>query len=213
VHRKLGLPPLFVTAFAASVAAFALLAHAYSSGSETVEVDAQLAEGLHANVFPSATTFFSAVTMLGSTPVLALVAAVAGAYLIHRGRRRDAALLVVSLVGSLLLTWVLKASFERPRPSFDDPVATASWFSFPSGHALSSIALYGALAHVFANGLRREPVRAAALGAVALLVAAIGFSRMYLGVHYLTDVLAGYSAGIAWLLLVVGMVNTVWRRT
>jgi membrane-associated phospholipid phosphatase len=104
-------------------------------------------------------------------------------------------------------TWLLKATFERPRPSFDDPVATAGWFSFPSGHALSSIALYGTLAYVLGSALRSQRARAASLAGVAVLVATIGFSRLYLGVHYLTDVLAGYSAGLAWLLFTIAVVR------
>jgi undecaprenyl-diphosphatase len=118
----------------------------------------------------------------------------------------------VALVGAQLLGWALKATFERPRPSFDDPVATASWFSFPSGHAMSSIALYGALAYVFADRFGSVRSRFAGLGGLALLLAAIGFSRLYLGVHYLTDVLAGYSAGLAWLLLAIGLLHAHSRH-
>jgi membrane-associated phospholipid phosphatase len=204
---RLGLPNLAVAVLLQSVAAFALLAAAYAGGSPILQADTQIANTLHANLVPPATATFTAVTTLGSTPVLALVAGIAAAYLVRRGRGRDAALLTLALVGAQLLTWMLKAIFERPRPSFDEPVATAGWFSFPSGHAMSSIALYGALAYVFADGLRSPRARAAGLGAVALLVAAIGFSRLYLGVHYLTDVLAGYSAGLAWLLLAIGLLH------
>jgi membrane-associated phospholipid phosphatase len=204
---RLHVPTLPLAAFLNAVAAFALLAQAYAAGSPTVQFDAWLANALHANLIPSATTAFAAVTTFGSTPVLALLAAAAAAYLVHRGGGRDAVLLGVALVGAQLLTWILKASFERPRPSFEDPVATASWFSFPSGHALSSIALYGALAFVIADRLPSRKARAAGLGVLALLVGAIGFSRLYLGVHYLSDVLAGYCAGLAWLLLVVGIVH------
>jgi membrane-associated phospholipid phosphatase len=189
------------------VATFALLAQAYAAGWRLVEVDARVATTLHTHVVPSATTALTAVTTLGSTPFLALVTAAAGAYLLHEGRRRDAVLVGIALVGSQLLTWILKAVFERPRPAFDDPVATADWFSFPSGHALSSIALYGALAYLF--GRRLPPrARAACFYGIALLVAAIGFSRLYLGVHFLTDVLAGYSAGLAWLLVVIAALHT-----
>jgi membrane-associated phospholipid phosphatase len=202
---RLHVPTLPVAAFLHSVAAFALLAQAYVVGSPTVQVDTWVANELHANLVPSATTAFSAVTTLGSTPVLALVAGTAAAYLVTRGRARDATLLPAVLVVAQLLTWMLKATFERPRPSFDDPVATAGWFSFPSGHALSSLVLYGALAYVFADRLRPPRARVAGLVAAGLLVAAIGFSRLYLGVHYLTDVLAGYSAGLALLLLAIGM--------
>jgi membrane-associated phospholipid phosphatase len=205
--QRLGLPPIAFAAFLQSVLAFALLAQAYTTGSPVVEVDAWLASSLHANLVPSATTFLSTVTTLGSTAGLALVAAAAAAYLLRRGRRRDAALVVVTLVVAQLLTWILKAIFERPRPTFDDPVATASWFSFPSGHALSSIAVYGALAYVVARGVGSPRARTGVLGAAALLVATIGFSRLYLGVHYLTDVLAGYSAGLALLLLAIGALH------
>jgi membrane-associated phospholipid phosphatase len=212
VTWRLGLPPVAIAALLQSVAAFALLAQAYATGSPVVEVDAWLASSLHANLVPSATSFLSTVTTLGSTAGLALVAAAAAAYLVPRGRGRDAALVVVTLVGAQLVTWVLKAIFERPRPTFDDPVATASWFSFPSGHALSSLAVYGALAYVVARRVSSPRARIAVVGGAALLVATIGFSRLYLGVHYLTDVLAGYSAGLALLLLAIGALHARARR-
>jgi membrane-associated phospholipid phosphatase len=202
-------PAVAVGAFLALVAAFAFLAQAYVTGDATVDVDRWLANALHANATPPATTALAAVTLLGSTSALALAAGSAGGYLVGRGRRQDAALLVVVLCGAQLLGWILKAIFERPRPSFDDPLALAGWFSFPSGHAMSSIALYGALAFVFADRLRSPKARLVVVGGLALLVAAIGFSRLYLGVHYLTDVLAGYSAGLAWLLLVLGLYKTL----
>lgn len=201
-HMRPGLPILSIAAFLSSVALFGFLAQAYLTRDATVQVDIRLANALNANAVSSATTAFEAVTTLGSTSVLALVATTAVAYLVHRRRGRDAALLVVALAGAQLATWILKSAFERPRPSFDEPVATADWFSFPSGHASSSLALYGALAYVFA-GRSSRPVRAVVLAGLTLLVAAIGFSRVYLGVHYLTDVVAGYSAGLAWLLLVI----------
>jgi membrane-associated phospholipid phosphatase len=212
VQLRLGVPTVAIAAFLQSVATFALLAQAYADGYAIVQVDARLANALHANLVPSATTALSAVTTLGSTAVLALVVAAAAAYLVPRQLGREAALLTVTLVGAQLLTWILKAIFERPRPNFEDPVATASWFSFPSGHALSSVAVYGALAYIFADGVRSPRARAVGLVGVALLVAVIGFSRLYLGVHYLTDVLAGFSAGFAWLLLAIGLLYARPRR-
>jgi membrane-associated phospholipid phosphatase len=209
---SIGRPKLALAAFLQSVAAFAFLAQAYTTDDAVAEVDAWLANTLHANLVPSATAAFTAVTTLGNTSVLAVVAGMAAAYLLLRRRARDVALLAVTLVGAQLLTWVLKEIFERPRPSFDDPVVTAGWFSFPSGHASSSIAVYGALAYVCVGGDRSLRARAFVAG-VALLVAAIGFSRLYLGVHYLTDVVAGYSAGLAWLVLAIGIVQTRYRRS
>jgi undecaprenyl-diphosphatase len=207
MQLRLGLPAPALAAFVQSVLVFALLAQAYAAGSPLVELDTWLANALHASLVPSATTAFSAVTMLGSTLVLAIVAGVTAAYLVWRGRGRDAALVAVAFAGAQLLTWILKGTFERPRPTFDDPIATAGWFSFPSGHALSSIAVYGTLAYLLAGALRSRRARAARLAGVALLVAAIGFSRLYLGVHYLTDVLAGYSAGLAWLLFAIALLR------
>ena len=203
MQPRLDLPTPAFLALAHSVLAFAVLAEAYAVGSPVVRLDAWLANALHANVVPSATTAFTAVTTLGSTVVLGLLAALVAAVLLRSRRGRGAALVVVVFLGAQLITWILKAMFERPRPSFDDPVATAGWFSFPSGHALSSIAVYGAIAYVLIGALGSHRARMAVPAAAALLVATIGFSRLYLGVHYLTDVLAGYSAGLAWLLLAI----------
>jgi membrane-associated phospholipid phosphatase len=213
MQLTLGLPTYAIAALLYSVATFAFLALAYTAGSPVVQLDTQVADTLHANLVPSATTALLAITTLGSTAVLAIVAATACAYLVFRRRGRDVALLAVVLVAAQALTWILKASFDRPRPAFDDPVATAGWFSFPSGHALSSIAVYGALAYVVAGGTRSARARVAVLGGVTLVVAAIGFSRLYLGVHYLTDVVAGYSAGLALLLLAIGALHPRSQRT
>jgi membrane-associated phospholipid phosphatase len=207
VTTRLGVPPVALAAFLQSVLVFALLGQAYAAGSPTVTVDAWVANALHAHVFPLATAALVGVTTLGSTAALTLVVAIAAAYLFLLRRGREAALLVVVLAGAQLLTWILKAIFERPRPSFTDPVATASWFSFPSGHALGSIAVYGTLAYVVGRRLDSARARAGVVAGAALLVVLIGFSRLYLGVHYLTDVLAGYSAGLALLLLAVGVLH------
>jgi membrane-associated phospholipid phosphatase len=188
-----------------ALVAFALLLPAL--GHMIVRVDAHVAATLHAHVTPDATTGFRLVTHLGSSAVLVVVTALAAGYLARSGRRQAALLLVVTLIGAQALTWSLKATFRRERPSFDDPIATATWFSYPSGHALVSIAVYGALAWLIWSGLRSPRARAVCLVGAAVLVAAIGFSRLYLGVHYLSDVLAGYCAGIAWLLLAIESVR------
>ena len=173
-----------------------------AAGETIVHVDGRLAAALHAQATPAATTGFEVVTLLGSTAVLFAVTAVAAGYLARLGRRRDASFLILVFAGAEALTWSLKAIFERPRPTFDDPIATASSFSFPSGHALVSLAVYGVLAYVLLESLRSRRTRAACLAAAAVVVTAIGFSRLYLGVHYLSDVLAGYAVALAWLLLI-----------
>lgn len=172
------------------------------AGETIVHVDGRLAAALHTHATPAATSGFGVVTQLGSTAVLFAVAAVAAAYLARLGRRPDAAFLLLAFAGAETLTWSLKAVFQRERPSFDDPIATASSFSFPSGHALVSFAVYGALAYVLLESLRSRRTRTACVAGAAAVVAVIGFSRLYLGVHYLSDVLAGYAVALAWLLVI-----------
>ena len=180
-----------------------------AAGETIVGADGWAAAALHARASPGATTAFRLVTELGSTTVLVLVTVVGAGYLARLGRRGDAALVITALVGAEALTWSLKALFRRERPTFGDPVATAGSFSYPSGHALVSLAVYGALAYVLLRGRRSARARAVVAGCVALGVAAIGFSRLYLGVHYLSDVLAGYVVGFALLLLVT---TFAWGR-
>lgn len=171
-------------------------------GEAIVGVDDSVAAMFHSLVTPPATAVLELVTALGSTAVLIAVVAVSGASLLSRGARSAAAFLLVAFAGAEALTWSLKFYFERERPSFANPIATESSFSFPSGHALISVAVYGAVGYLLFGRLRRTGARAACVGAFMLLVAAIGFSRLYLGVHYLSDVLAGFGLGFAWLVIV-----------
>jgi undecaprenyl-diphosphatase len=106
-------------------------------------------------------------------------------------------LVVTSVVGGLIDTAV-KILVDRPRPVVDHPIATALGKSFPSGHAMSSTVTYGALALVFLPLLPRRS-RPWALGGVVLLVLAIGTSRLFLGVHFVSDVVGGFILGLAWL--------------
>jgi membrane-associated phospholipid phosphatase len=154
---------------------------------------------VHATGF--ATGVLTVVAQLGGTPVLIAVTLIAAVALLLRRRLAHAALIGAALVGAASLNLALKAAFERPRPSFSDPFASAAGFSFPSGHAMASMAVYGALAIVLATSLNSRRMRAPVLVSALALVVAIGFSRVYLGVHYFSDVLAGYSAGLAWLML------------
>jgi undecaprenyl-diphosphatase len=124
------------------------------------------------------------------------------AYLFYRsGYKLSAALLVVSTGGSIALTTVLKAVFRRARPEIIDSGYEASFYSFPSGHATVAAGFYGALALLIALRLE-SPLRWFVAAAGAVLVGLIGFSRLYLGVHYPTDVLAGYLAASLWLVSV-----------
>jgi undecaprenyl-diphosphatase len=117
-------------------------------------------------------------------------------------------MLVVSTAGSILLTTVLKAVFQRARPELTQTDYAASFYSFPSGHATVAVGFYGALTVILAYRARGLARWAIAICGV-LVVLLIGFSRLYFGVHYPTDVLAGFLAAPLWVIS-VGSAYAVW---
>ncbi len=148
------------------------------------------------------------VTALGyGQVVLPLLAAAVFAFYL-KGWRLSATLLLVSTTGGSLLTAVLKAVFGRARPELFESGYTASSYSFPSGHATVAVGFYGTLTLILAYRLGGFARWAVVAGGV-LLVLLIGFSRLYLGVHYPTDVLAGFLAAPLWVVC-VGVVYVVW---
>jgi undecaprenyl-diphosphatase len=138
------------------------------------------------------------VTRLGGHAVLMWLVAIAGALLVVRRRFRLAGYLIVTGVGALVLDPALKQAVGRLRPVVEHPVATGGGNSFPSGHALASIIVYGALLLVFAPAMSRRGRRIMTI-AVAVLVAAVGFTRLALGVHFLSDVIGAWCLGVMWL--------------
>lgn len=150
---------------------------------------------------------------LGSPPVivgLALVSALIG--LFWHKVRGAAWSLPIAILGSALIIQGVKLVIKRPRPSFFDPLLHESGYSFPSGHSLIAMVVYGLLGyfalHLFKNVWARLAVRVLTV----LVVIAIGVSRVYVGVHYPTDVLAGWIAGVPWLITCLGLHEVLARR-
>jgi membrane-associated phospholipid phosphatase len=164
-------------------------------------VDTRVANWLHDHATPALTEFFEAVTFLGNVPVLFTVAAIAALVLWRMRERNELQLVLLAVIGAEILTVGLKLGFRRDRPFFSDPLATESTYSFPSGHSSVSLAVYGTLGFVAARHLPTLATRLAVLAGATTLVLLIGFSRLYLGVHFLTDVVAGFSLGLAWVTL------------
>jgi undecaprenyl-diphosphatase len=151
---------------------------------------------LSAPVLTSAMRFFS---FVGEPVTMSLVClAVFVVFGIARSRR-SALSLAFAIAGATLLDATLKECFKRPRPAsfFDYPEPVS--FSLPSGHALFSLCILGTLAWTMAPWIRSRQLRIALWLLTAGLVAVIGYSRIYLGVHYPSDVIGGYLLGIAWL--------------
>lgn len=146
-------------------------------------------------------------TTMGSTLILALWVVLAAAALLRGGRWIDAAGLVVAAGGAGVANQVLKEIFKRVRPDlFPGPFHLTS-YSFPSGHSMGSIAVYGMLAFLIARLLRRRSQQAAVVLAAALIVLCVGLSRIYFDVHYPTDVLGGFLAGGTWLAIAIGVLQ------
>ena len=178
---------------------FGRVAEAISSNGPLLNIDQTAATTVHELRTPALTMFFMIVTALGSIEAIALVSLV-GAVVFGRWRRW---LLfgpwVIAAGGSVVLILLLKVLFARPRPYFEQPLLLETYYSFPSGHAMEAVVLYGMLAYFAVLALRTWRARAAVVFGTSLLVLLIGFSRMYLGVHYLSDVVAGFAAGGVWL--------------
>src|SRR5262249_7123809 len=140
-------------------------------------------------------SIFVTVSWLGAQVLIALLIIVAIVLLVRRDWRH-LAVLAVTCGGGAVLNGLLKLVFHRARPSFATEFNARSW-SFPSGQAMDSLIVYGLLAYWLVRRLPRFRLIIAL--AAAALVLTIGFARIYLGVHYLSDVLAGFSAGFIWL--------------
>ena len=175
-------------------------------------LDRAVADGLNGLIapHPPVVTVLEAVTDLGGRPVLFWLVSIAVVLLLIRRRTRLAVYAIVTGVGALLLDPSLKTLVGRLRPVVDVAVSSAPGNSFPSGHALGSFVAYGALLLVFLPAVAPR-WRKAAIALVAVIIAVIGFTRVALGVHFLSDVLAGWLLGAAWL-GVTAYAFRVWRR-
>ena len=155
------------------------------------------------------TTILRAATALGDRPVLVPLVLVVGLTLRVRCRRwAPLAFLAIAQLGSIILYNAVKALVARPRPTIGPVVASASGYGFPSAHATQAAAVWGALAVLAVRSLAdRRGRRAVAAAAATALVVLIGASRLYLGVHWATDVVGGWALGALWLAGLVAIVK------
>lgn len=150
-------------------------------------------------------------TSLGSFVILALVVAGVCIYLVMQRLRTEAMLVLVSVLGGTLLSTVLKMTYNRPRP---DLVNMSHQFtaSFPSGHSMLSAVTFLTIGVLLAKLAPNRPLRIYAFSAAIFLTLIVGISRIYMGVHYPTDVLAGWCLGAAWALLCSAIATVLQRR-
>jgi membrane-associated phospholipid phosphatase len=174
-------------------AALAMLATAVTESRTVDRLDAETGRMVEDRATHHATEWNFLITHLGSTETVLLLTLGAIAALALTKHWRGVFALATSVVATQLVVQLMKLVVERPRPG--QSIIDAAGFSFPSGHAATSVALYGTLALIAVRACRAAPARVAIVVAAGLVVLAVGGTRVYLGAHYPTDVVAGWLTG------------------
>lgn len=164
---------------------------------DTQQFDAFVRTAVHQFANPSLTKLMQVFSFLGSVAAVTGISLLVVCVSLYFRHTRTAALVAITMLGVAVLDVALKLAFHRPRPvAFFG--ATPNSYSFPSGHALGSLCFYGILAAILASLARGRGTKLCIWTAAVFLVGMIGLSRIYLGVHYPSDVIAGYCAAIVW---------------
>lgn len=209
--RDVGVGPRLIATsivFIAAAFLFLIIAVVVALSPAVAAIDGNVATWLHVRATPQGRDVMAAISLLGAPTTLTIVAVAGSLLLLYRRRYAEAALLSTAVLGGNFLNFCLKHLIQRGRPAFDDPLFSLATYSFPSGHAMASTVLYGLLAIYVSVSARQRYAAPVAIGAAVLIVALVSFSRVYLGLHYLSDVMGGLSEGIAWLALSV----IAWRH-
>jgi membrane-associated phospholipid phosphatase len=180
---------------------FAFIAAQVVSGDALTIIDVQLSQWLHERSKPLLTQGLLIISSVHDPIVISVVAALIMLTLAWKKDCYATVAFLLSVQGGMLLNLLAKQVFHRARPSFENPLVTLTTYSFPSGHVVASTVFYGVLAVLLISQTpSRRRAYCIALAALAM-VTLVAFSRMYLGAHYLTDVLAGFLEAVAWLAL------------
>ncbi|MEO6353435.1 MAG: phosphatase PAP2 family protein [Burkholderiaceae bacterium] len=174
--------------------------------------DVKIANWFHSHATPSMTHFMLILTNLHGTLAIFSYSILMGLFLIRKKEWYWLLTLLASVPCGMSLNVLMKHAFQRARPIFDHPLLTLSSYSFPSGHTAAATLFYGVLAAYLVCHLKPWRWRIAAFTVIlaVMMVTLVGLSRMYLGVHYLSDVLAAAAEGIAWLALCLSVAG--WRQ-
>lgn len=197
---------------ALSFAAFWELAGEYAESPAVAAFDATVTAAIQSMRTPPLTAIMLGITALGSTIAVTGAMVVVVLLLLRRGRRADAVFTLAAIAGGSLLSTVFKGYFDRVRPPAESAlIALPSSFSFPSGHAMGSLCLAWVLGWLACGTSWRTAHKAAVVGGLATYAVLVGVSRVYLGVHWPSDVVASWLLGAAWLGLVTGVMQAAER--
>lgn len=203
-HRKIIIRVgIALAIFLAVIVAFGLLADEVHEGG-TLRIDQNILLWIHIYATPMLDSFFVNITDIGSVAFIGIITLIIGVYLISKRLYVKTFMLLAAMGGAAVLNITLKLLFERARPELWDGLIQESNFSFPSGHAMASSALTFTIIALLWN----TKWRFTAIIIGALYMSVIGLSRLYLGVHYPTDIIGGWLVSFAWVLAVSVIVYT-----
>jgi membrane-associated phospholipid phosphatase len=197
---------VFVAAAAAAV--FGVVAEGVKDG-VTQPFDEATLQWFESHRTPFLDDAMLEVTTLGSGVVLIMIVLISSVFLWQTQHKWSVYLLLLGTLGAKLFNTILKIFFSRERPSIVEGIAEVHSLSFPSGHAMSSMAVYGCVAYLVARLEPRPTLKHTVWVIAGIVILLIGISRMYLGVHYPSDVIAGFLGGLAWLAFVVATMRAI----
>jgi undecaprenyl-diphosphatase len=166
--------------------------------------DQAIQSWVHGFTRPMLTEMMSGLSWIGSPFVLAPIVTLAAGLMWWQRRKDDAVLVAAAALGGVALNEVMKLHFKRLRPEVPWAFVHEHSFSFPSGHSMMAMVMYGVIVYKTQGNLRSKWAKAALTAGAFLMVVGIGVSRVYLGAHYPSDVAGGYFVGAVWLAAVIG---------
>jgi membrane-associated phospholipid phosphatase len=164
------------------------------------DIDARWHDWAVGERYTGATTFFAIMSVIGGPVCLGVVTGAIAAWIVLKRRYNWAIYLLITAGGGALLLMELKMYFERERPVLAEQLRRAHGYSFPSGHAMGSTVVMGALTYLAVRMLKTWRQKAAAIAFAITFVLAVAASRVYLGVHWISDIGAGIAAGLLWVM-------------
>lgn len=179
---------------------------------DSVHFDEVTRAAVHQLASPVMTAVMRFLSFVGSTIVLAIGTTIVVIWFATRKLGREAKLFAATMIGAALLNITLKLTFKRARPTPFFNLTPPETYSFPSGHSLASACFFGALAAILTARIKTRSRRMIVWIVCSLMFLSIGFSRIYLGVHHTTDVIAGFSAALIWILMVRFVEMQLTRR-
>lgn len=191
---------------------FAVIAEDVVTAASLTVIDADFTAWLYARRTPTLTAVLMIVTNLHDTLGATILTMATFLLFLRRGYRPQALAMALSVFGGMLLNVALKNIFLRTRPHFENPILTLTSYGFPSGHTMMATCFYGAIGAIAIANFKKLSWRIMAGLIASFMILLVGFSRIYLGAHYLSDVLGAMAEGLVWLAFCLTSVRIVHHR-